>query len=101
MDKKIGKMTLQTPRIRNFTADDFIQAAEEMPPSTKSDREKILPWEEGHVRQDVVKLFNLRLNEPLYLKLKFLSEKKKDSIHKICSDILIPGIEKELKNILD
>ena len=57
------------------------------------------PWENGKVRKDVYKTFNLRLPEEYYVKLNYLSQLKKDSKHKVCLDILLPEIDKKLNLI--
>ena len=58
---------------------------------------KIYPWNDSSVRGDVTKLFNIRLSEPDWLKLKYLSDKTGDSMHSICLDVLIPAIHRRLK----
>ncbi|RMF17007.1 MAG: hypothetical protein D6761_05225 [Candidatus Dadabacteria bacterium] len=59
------------------------------------------PWEDPAVRDDLLKVFNLRLPEPLYLKLKFLSDYSPRSMQQICLDALRPAIERELKKLLN
>ena len=44
---------------------------------------EVKPWEAADVRADMKKMFNVRLSEPLFLKLKWLSERGADSMHKI------------------
>jgi hypothetical protein len=58
------------------------------------------PWELPLVRDDVLKLFNVRLPESDWLKLKFIAEKKGKSMQQICLDSLIPAIHKELKKLI-
>jgi hypothetical protein len=55
------------------------------------------PWEKDGVRSDVIKTFNIRLNEPTFLKLKYLSEQTKRSINSICVSLIHKFLEDELK----
>jgi hypothetical protein len=55
-----------------------------------------LPWEHPHVREDLKKIFNIRLSEKDFIKLEYLARLKKESMHKICTDILIPQINRML-----
>lgn len=59
-----------------------------------------LPWKAPGVRQDVTKVFNLRLSETDKLKLDFIGTHKK-SAHQFCLDILLPAIDAEIQNIID
>lgn len=54
------------------------------------------PWEQPHVREDLKKIFNIRLSEKDFIKLEYLARLKKESMHKICTDILIPQINRML-----
>lgn len=57
------------------------------------------PWEGSDVRKDVTKTFNLRLSEPDYLKLKYISERNPESMQGFCLNAIIPEIEKEIKTL--
>ena len=60
-----------------------------------------LPWEAENVRPDMTKLFNLRLPEDVYLKLKYLSEnQRRRSMQTICMDAIEPAIDAELEALL-
>lgn len=60
------------------------------------------PWQAANVRPDVTKVFNLRLPEDVYLKLKYLSDKqRRRSMQTICQDAIEPYIEQELQKLLD
>lgn len=59
------------------------------------------PWEDPSLREDVLKLFNLRLNEKYFKKLDYLAQTTKESKQKILLDILIPGIDASLKKIIE
>ena len=96
---------LEDPRLK-----DFIEAAEspkssgtlsiEKGKSQKKESHSFeLPWENKNVRSDVCKVFNLRLPETYYMKLKFLSEKERESHHKILMDIICPEIDNKIKKL--
>ena len=57
------------------------------------------PWEELGVREDVTKVFNLRLTEPYFLKLKYIAESTPDSMQKFCLDILLPAIDAKIEEL--
>jgi hypothetical protein len=62
---------------------------------SRTQREEF-PWEQPHVRDDLKKTFNIRLSEKDFIKLEYLARLKKESMHKICMDILMPQINKML-----
>lgn len=84
---------------------DFVQEAKNHIPLNRigdiENRHQEFPWENPLVRDDVTKLFNLRLSEPDWLKLKYIADKTNQSMHTLCLDILIPFIQKKLKKILE
>lgn len=53
-------------------------------------------WEEQGVREDVIKVYNLRLPEPYLLKLKFISEHTPDSMQKFCLNVLQAAIDAKI-----
>lgn len=97
--------------IEDHKLKEFIEAAESPKSSGSLSIEKnklekqtinsfLLPWENKNVRKDVYKVFNLRLPEKYYLKLKYISENEKESYHKILMTIICPEIDKKIKNII-
>lgn len=48
----------------------------------------IYPWEEGYVRDDVIKSFNLRLPESYFLKLEYISKQTRRSKQSICFPVI-------------
>lgn len=56
-------------------------------------------WEDAKVREDVLKLYNLRLPEPYLLKLKYIAEKTPDSMQKFCLDALLPAIDAKIEEL--
>lgn len=60
-------------------------------PSEEQNPDK--PWEHPTVRREVMHQFNLRLSEPLYLKLRHISKHTHLSMQEIC----MPVVEKEIE----
>ena len=58
-----------------------------------------LPWEDPRVREDVLKVYNLRLPEPYLLKLKFIAEHTPDSMQKFCLENLLPAIDARIEQL--
>ena len=57
------------------------------------------PWNDQGVRNDMIKVYNLRLSEPYLLKLKFISENTPDSMQKFCLNVLQDAIDKKIKEL--
>ena len=96
-------------RANNKSKKDFIRQANKHKPLQKKilgknniehNKYQELPWNNPIVREDVTKMFNLRLSEPDWLKLKYISDNTKESMHSLCLDILIPAIHRKLKKII-
>ena len=58
------------------------------------------PWEERNLRDDVLKVYNLRLAEPYLLKLKYIAEHTPGSMHQFCIDALLPAIDKKIAELI-
>ena len=58
------------------------------------------PWEEPKLRDDVLKVYNLRLPEPYLLKLKYIAEHTPGSMHQFCIDALLPAIDKKITELI-
>jgi hypothetical protein len=56
-------------------------------------------WEDARVRDDVLKLYNLRLPEAYLLKLKYIAEHTPDSMQKFCLDALLPAIDAKIEQL--
>ncbi len=67
--------------------------------STKAD--EVYPWEEPHVREDVKKTLPLRIDEPLYLKLKFIAQRTPYSMNSFILDRVIDEIEEEITRLTE
>ena len=63
--------------------------------------EEVYPWEEPHVREDVKKTLPLRIDEPLYLKLKFIAERTPYSMNSFILDRVIDEIEEEIARLTE
>ncbi|GAW86311.1 conserved hypothetical protein [Bathymodiolus platifrons methanotrophic gill symbiont] len=81
--------------------DAFLSGADE-----KTKPEKTIPkhkskysWESAGVREDVTKVYNLRLSEPYLLKLKYIAEQTPDSMQKFCINVLEKEIDKKIKEL--
>jgi len=79
----MAKMTL-TPPTR--TAEEFIKAANQA-------AEFSYPWDSPQVREDVIKSVNLRLTEPVLLKLQYISEKTHKSQQALIREALLPYLD--------
>jgi len=62
-------------------------------------RREPLPWQQPGVRADVTKPFNLRLPEPLKLKLDYIRERTRISVHEFVMEALTPAVEAELERL--
>ncbi len=63
--------------------------------------EKVYPWDEPHVREDVMKSLPLRLSEPLYLKLKYIAEHTPYSMNSFILERIAEDIEEEIAKLTD
>jgi hypothetical protein len=75
------------------TAEEFIAAAG-VPATAKH-----LPWDAPGVREDVTRVYNLRLPEPYLLKLKYIAEHSPRSMQRVCLDALLPAIDAEIEHL--
>lgn len=87
-----------TSKVPNTKLDEFISGAEQRKVDAVSSN-KTYPWENNSVRNDVNKLYNLRLPEPYLLKLKYISQNTPASMQSFCLDILLPEIDKRIKEL--
>ena len=60
----------------------------------------VYPWEEPHVREDVNQAFSIRLPEPLYLKLKYISEQTGRSMNHMLTTLAEEMVEERLEDVL-
>lgn len=87
---------LRRPPMQQDT-DDFISGAKtETRASESADG---YPWQAPHVRQDMIVGFNLRLPEPLKLKLAWVSEQTRKSQQLIVREALEQALNAEIDEI--
>ncbi len=81
--------------------DAFLSGAEEKTAPKKSvpKRKSNYSWEDAGVRDDVTKVYNLRLSEPYLLKLKYIAEHTPDSMQKFCLATIEKEIDKKIKEL--
>ena len=84
----------------------FISEAENRREVIPPDREpavkkehKVYPWQDPRLRDDVAKVYNLRLPEAYLLKLKYIAEHSPQSMQRFCLDVLLPEIDKKIKEL--
>ena len=56
------------------------------------------PWDEGDER--IIKSFNLRLPEPLHMKLQFIAENTPHSIHSFVMEAVEEAVERALEDMI-
>ncbi len=99
MSKFKSKLPGTSDNVKDLEA--FIAGAETKSAAAApaSDAPAIYAWEQPGVREDVIKVYNLRLPEPYLLKLKYIAEKTPDSMHKFCLDILEDAIDAKIEEL--
>lgn len=96
----MSELKSRPPAKKAPNLDDFLSGAEEKTtPKAKPKRKTAYPWEEESVREDVTKVYNLRLSEPYLLKLKFIAKHTPDSMQKFCLATLEKEIDKKIKEL--
>lgn len=80
--------------------DDFISGAEQAKVQSNQRSKEIYPWEAPEVREDVTKVYNLRLPEPYFLKLKYIAEHTPESMQTFCHKVLFPEIDKKIEELI-
>jgi hypothetical protein len=80
----------------------FISGAEEKTIPLFTPEEQVpYPWEEAGIREDVTKVYNLRLSEPYLLKLKYIAEHTPNSMQKFCLKVVQEAIDKEIAKLTE
>lgn len=96
----MSELKSRPPTKKTPDLDAFLSGAEEKTaPKTKPKRKAVYPWEEESVREDVTKVYNLRLSEPYLLKLKYIAEHTPDSMQKFCLAAVEKEIDKKIKEL--
>ena len=97
-----GKLTRKPKGKAKPSVEDFIAGSEQRRSVSShviSYDTKSYPWEDAKVREDVLKLYNLRLPEPYLLKLKYIAENTPASMQKFCLDTLLPAIDAKIEEL--
>ena len=97
-----GKLTIKPAGQAAPSVDDFISGAGQQGQASSgfiSYDTVSYPWNDPKVREDVLKLYNLRLPEPYLLKLKYIAEHTPDSMQKFCLDALLPAIDAKIEQL--
>ncbi len=84
------------------SVEDFISGAdtqEQNPSASSASSAQGYPWEASGVRNDITKVYNLRLPEPYLLKLKYISEHTPHSMQKFCIDVIMPAIDAKIQEL--
>ncbi len=63
-------------------------------------KKKVYPWQEPHIREDVNQAFSIRLPEPLYLKLKYISDQTGRSMNHMLKTLAEEMVEETLDDVL-
>jgi hypothetical protein len=68
---------------------------------TKNQQETIYPWQQDGVSERVITPFNLRLPEPLKLKLEWIAKNSVEyrSMHDLCMKAVVQKLEEEFENM--
>jgi hypothetical protein len=100
-----GKLRSKPPG--GGSVDDFISGAGSLTqPETGSaiqperpETTETLPWEAPGIREDVTKVYNLRLPEAYLLKLRYIAEHTPDSMQQFCLNVLLPVIDSKIREL--
>jgi hypothetical protein len=60
---------------------------------------KSCPWDDPKVRDDVLKIYNLRLPEAYLIKLKYIAKNTPASMQQFCLGALLPAIDAKIKEL--
>ncbi len=97
----MSSLKSRPPAKKTQDLDAFLSGAEEKtaPKKTVQKRKSFHSWEETGVREDVTKVYNLRLPEPYLLKLKYIADNTPDSMQKFCINVIEKEIDKKIKDL--
>jgi hypothetical protein len=84
----------------DMNLDEFLSGAESKTTTIKKVSKPVVPmvypWQEDWVREDVTKVYNLRLSEPYLLKLKYISDNTTNSMQAFCLKIVQKAIDDKI-----
>ena len=96
-DKKKTPLRSTPKRIKEADLDKFAAGAGK----NSGKDEEVYPWQEPHIREDVMKNLPLRLPEPLYMKLKYIAKHTPYSMNSFILERLTQEIEEEVVRLTD
>lgn len=99
--KKVGSRLRSVPAKRNIDAelDAFAAAAGKVTAGQEDNNESCYTWEEPHVRDDVMKQVLLKMPEPLYLKLKHITNYTPYNMTSFIIETITPAIQAEIERL--
>lgn len=97
----MSNLKSRLPSKKTADLDDFLSGAEKKtaPKKTVQKCKSSYPWEDVGVRDDVTKVYNLRLPEPYLLKLKYIAENTPNSMQKFCINVIEKEIDKKINEL--
>lgn len=96
----MSNMKSRLPGKKSSEIEAFISGAEKkMAPEPVQRQKASYPWKDLGVREDVTRVYNLRLPEPYLLKLKYIAENTPDSMQKFCLNVLQDAIDKKIEEL--
>jgi len=87
--------SIPAPKDKDAALDAFAAGAGK-PAASSAPAETVYPWEEPYVREDVMKQVLLKMPEPLYLKLKHITNYTPYNMTSFILEKITPEIEKEI-----
>jgi len=90
-----NKISIDGPKLTEFDIEAFKKGANNEINYSLPVTHKTNMWDNARI--DVIKPFNLRMPEEYYIKLNYLSKKKRISKNKICLEAVISEIERMLE----
>lgn len=96
----MNSMKSRLPGKKNSDIEAFIAGAEDKTATGVAvEKTASYPWEAAGIRENVTKVYNLRLSEPYLLKLKYISEHTPDSMQKFCLNVLQEAINRKIEEL--
>ena len=96
----MSNMKSRLPGKKSSEIEAFISGAEDRTAkNTLLEKTASYSWEEPGVREDVIKVYNLRLPESYLLKLKYIAEHTPDSMQKFCLNVLQDAIDAKIDEL--
>lgn len=99
----MSNLKSRPPSKKENDINEFISGADKKtePKKPVQKRKLSYSWEDSRVREDVTKVYNLRLSEAYLLKLKYIAEHTPGSMQKFCIDVIEKAIEKKIKELIN